>query len=213
MAIRALPEGLPELETPVYGPYAYTRTLLRPGMDVLDVGCGNAKVSAYLAQSGAAVDGIEPTPDRADTASLRLRYVSRVPAGEPDPGLKAAYDVITFFDVVEHLPEPGPVLAWAASRLPLRGLLIASIPNAAHLSFRLKVLRGDWSMHDWGLFDRTHLRFFDPKTMLQLQPSGTELVTQRFYAPDADAGLRAITLKRLPNLFALHALVIWRRLG
>jgi 2-polyprenyl-3-methyl-5-hydroxy-6-metoxy-1,4-benzoquinol methylase len=209
---QALPEERDELERPVYGPYAYARSLLTEGSQVLDVGCGNAKVSAYLAQAGAIVDGIEPAASRAGPARERVRYLSVLPAGSEDGGLLPAYDMITFFDVIEHLAEPEPVLAWAASRLKASGRIIASVPNSAHISFRAKMLRGDWSMRDWGLFDRTHLRFYDPATMLALRPPATRLIDRRFYEPHA-TGWRALRLRCWPALFALHVVLAWQRHG
>jgi SAM-dependent methyltransferase len=206
----ALPEERDELDLPAYGPYAYVRSLLTATSRVLDIGCGNGKVSAYLAETGALVDGIEPTASRASVAAGRVRHLSVVPAGEDDPQLLAEYDVITFFDVVEHLAEPEPVLTWAAAHLSPTGRIIASIPNSAHLSFRLKMLRGDWSMYDWGLFDRTHLRFYDPATMMALRPEGTHFVDRRYYAPDA-RGWRAVGLARRPALFALHVAMVWEK--
>jgi 2-polyprenyl-3-methyl-5-hydroxy-6-metoxy-1,4-benzoquinol methylase len=210
VSARVLPEERNELERPVYGPYACARSLLTAGSQVLDVGCGNAKVSAYLAASGATVDGIEPAASRAGPARERVRYLSVLPAGSDDPGLLPAYDVITFFDVIEHLAEPEPVLAWAASRLKAGGHIVASIPNSAHVSFRAKMLRGDWSMRDRGLFDRTHLRFYDPATMLRLQPPTTRLTDRRFYEPHA-TGWRAGRLRLWPTLFALHVVLVWQR--
>lgn len=208
MSLEALPEELDQLENPIYGPYAYTRSQLGPSSRLLDVGCGNAKVSAYLAESGATVDGIEPAATRAGVAATRVRHLSTVPAGHDDPDLLPAYDFVTFFDVIEHIAEPAPALTWALGKLAPGGRILASIPNSAHLSFRTKILRGDWSMDDWGLFDRTHLRFYDPTTMLALCPDGARLVEQRFYEPGV-AGLRGRLLRRWPALFALHALMIW----
>lgn len=208
MSLEALPEELDRLESPIYGPYAFARSLLGPSSRLLDVGCGNAKVSAYLAESGATVDGIEPTASRAGVAASRVRHLSTEPVGSDDPGLLPAYDLVTFFDVIEHLAEPAPALEWALGKLAPGGRILASIPNSAHVSFRAKMLRGDWSMADWGLFDRTHLRFYDLTTMLTLCPVGARLVEQRFYEPGA-AGLRARLLHRWPALFALHALMIW----
>ena len=211
MALESLPEQLDELSHPVYGPYAYARSIVSKGSRVLDVGCGNAKVSAYLGETGATVDGIEPSASRTSVARGRVRHLSTVAAGEPDPELLDEYDLITFFDVVEHLADPAPVLQWASDRLAPGGRILASIPNSSHYSFRQKILRGDWSMTDWGLFDRTHLHFYDPETMLRLQPASTVLVERRHYSPDATTPWRRARLNRWPALFALHFVLVWQR--
>ena len=211
MSLQTLPEELDSLRAPAYGPYELVRGLLRPDTRLLDVGCGNAKVSAYLAGTGATVDGIEPSASRAAVAAQRVRYLSTVPAGEPDPGLLPEYDIITFFDVLEHLHDPARVLDWSITRLAPSGRVVASIPNSAHISFRRKMLAGDWSMADWGLFDRTHLRFYDPESMLTLTPIGTNVESRHYFSPDAARGWRRARVEWMPKLFAVHVVLIWRR--
>lgn len=200
------------LEEPVYGAYRYVREILGPGLRVLDVGCGNAKVSAYLAESGAIVHGIEPAGNRASVASNRLSYLSVLdPTQADDPGLLDAYDVITYFDVLEHVVDPRALLHWSVKRLAPGGSIVASIPNSAHYSFRVKVGRGDWSLSDHGLFDRTHVRFFDTRTVTELRPEGTAEVDRRYFAPGRGMPQRLVHAR--PNLFALHTVLRWQRAG
>jgi 2-polyprenyl-3-methyl-5-hydroxy-6-metoxy-1,4-benzoquinol methylase len=207
---QSLPEAVDRLVPPVYRPYTIVREMLHPGDTVLDVGCGNAKVSAYLAETGAIIDGIEPTESRAAIARERLRYVSTQLAGHEDPNLQSQYDLITFFDVLEHVADPDQLLRWALTRLKPRGHIAAVIPNSAHYSFRLRMLRGDWSLQDWGLFDRTHLRFFDTRTMKELRPRGSNQVGLTFTAPGDHSGWLARLVRNRPNLFALHGVLIWQ---
>lgn len=211
MALDQLPESLDELTEPVYGPYSLARSLLRPGTTALDVGCGNGKVSAYLAASGAIVDGVEPAATRSSEAATRVRTLSTVPIGGSveDPALLAGYDLITFFDVLEHMAEPERALGWAARHLTEGGAIVASVPNAAHWSFRMKVARGDWTMQDWGLFDRTHLRFFDPDTAAALRPAELSEERREFFTPAR--GLQQAMLRWRPRLFAMHIVLVWRR--
>ncbi len=119
------------------------------------------------------------------------------------------YDVITFFDVLEHMVNPESALAWAVGRLAAGGRIVASIPNSAHVSFRIKMLRGDWTMADAGLFDRTHVRFYDLKTMTKLCPPGTHEVGRRFYAPGR-AWKRGFP-RLWPSLLAFHVVIVWQR--
>ena len=202
-------ELVDRIEEPAYGPYAYARSLLTSESRVLDVGCGNGKVSAYLAESGATVDGIEPAANRANTGSRRVRYLSTMDPLDNDPELLPLYDIITYFDVLEHIVDPPALLLWSVGRLAPGGRIVAAIPNSAHLSFRKKVLRGDWSMSEHGLFDRTHVRFFDTRTAVDLRPAGTEEVDRRYSTPAQ--GWELWMLDRLPNLLALHVTLTWAR--
>jgi SAM-dependent methyltransferase len=212
LTVHARPEEIDELFDPVYAPYARLRELVKPNTKVLDVGCGNGKVGQYLAKHGAVVDGIEPSDSRIDIARQRLRYVSDQWAGPglDDPRIEDDYDLITFLDVLEHIPEPQGVVDWAASRLAPGGAVCALIPNSAHWSFRAKILRGDWTYSpEGGLFDRTHLRFFDPETAAALRP--TNLVEDRVMFSAFGRRPQPQMVKLRPRLLAMHMMFEWRR--
>jgi hypothetical protein len=48
------------------------------------------------------------------------------------------------------------------------GLLVCSIPNIRHYTAIMRLIGSGWSYDDFGLFDRTHLRFFSRLSMIQL---------------------------------------------
>lgn len=39
------------------------------------------------------------------------------------------------------------------------GVILASIPNVAHISVLAPLLAGNWSYTEYGLLDKTHIRF------------------------------------------------------
>src|SRR5215469_4575335 len=57
--------GVPESDLGVLGDVA--------GLDVVELGCGTAYVSAWLAKSGARPVGVDPTPAQLDTARRMQR--------------------------------------------------------------------------------------------------------------------------------------------
>jgi hypothetical protein len=48
------------------------------------------------------------------------------------------------------------------------GRVVVSIPNAGHWIFRREVLRGRFPYRQYGLFDRTHLRFYTRHSLYEL---------------------------------------------
>lgn len=79
------------------------------------------------------------------------------------------FDVIIMGDVLEHLVDPYLIVRKLKQYLKPDGVFIASIPNVRNLkTFRNIFLRGTFKYDDEGIFDRTHLRFFTKKNIIEL---------------------------------------------
>lgn len=196
---------------PTDHPYHGLRQFLTPGMSVLDVGCGSGDAAQFLVDTGAVFDGIEMNEDRARVAAQSYRKVFI--GGFDEVELTDRYDVILFLDVLEHLADPSDAMRWAAEHLADGGAVLTLIPNAAHWSARRKIVRGDWSYDEIGLFDRDHLRFFDLSTAGRVADGSglTERSRQVFPGPFPRGWRqRERSLRRWPNLFAYHVLLEWR---
>lgn len=70
------------------------------------------------------------------------------------------YDYIIFADVLEHLYNPEFVLMQTKNFLKKDGSVLISIPNVAHNSIILNLLRDEFKYNELGLLDSTHIRFF-----------------------------------------------------
>ena len=135
---------------------------------VLDVGCSTGRFGESLKQRGhEVVWGIDPTPPPADRpVPYDRRIVGSFPDALPDTEV---FDCIVFNDVLEHLVDPWHALRTTRSLLHPAGTVVASLPNVAHLSVIASLaLRQRWQYRDWGILDRTHLRFFTKSTMVEL---------------------------------------------
>ena len=144
--------------------------LIPRGSRVLEVGCANGALSAYLTQQmNCEVVGIELNPE---AAKLAEQHCSCVILGDVEKDAldraHGKFDVITFGDVLEHLVVPGAVLARCRKLLRSRGFILISIPNVAHYSVRFRLLWGRFDYQQYGLLDRTHLRFFTLRTAKQM---------------------------------------------
>jgi len=97
---------------------------------VLDVGCGAGQFLEAAGSDGWTTFGTElalpPLLDarrRVPTARLTVGEMSAL-RDEPD------YDVVTFWDVLEHVTDPLTLLIEARRRLRPRGVVVATMPNA-----------------------------------------------------------------------------------
>lgn len=115
---------------------------------LLDVGCGNGAFLRFVqdAAPGARLAGIELDPGRAQEARARnpaaeiheSDALAAVAAGTDTP------DLITLWDVFEHVPEPAALLHSLAARLAPEGRLFLQtihedsiVPRLGRLSYRL----------------------------------------------------------------------------
>lgn len=106
----------------------------------------------------------------AQSAARHFDHVVNAPFPDCIESLPSThFDLIIFTDVLEHLVDGGAALAAAKPLLSSSGEVLASIPNVRHRSVVLPlVFRGEWTYEEFGLLDRTHLRFFTRSSMLQL---------------------------------------------
>lgn len=156
-------------------------SMVPSGARVLDVGCGAGSLDLILAERcRAEVVGIEPDSKRADLARSRgvevhTGYLTRQIVSEI-----GRFDVVLLTDVIEHLPNPQGMLLLAREALRPDGAVVVSVPNVAHWSVRLCLLRGRFQYLEWGIMDATHLRWFTADSIKSLLAcSGFEVVQYR----------------------------------
>jgi len=153
--------------------------LVPKGSRVLDVGCGTGSVSRIIEDTrGAQIIGIEPNSSRAAVARSRGLEVHEEPFTPSILQRLEPFNVVMFADVLEHVVDPSDLLKLSDRALLPGGRVIASVPNVAHWSVRVDLLRGRFDYQPFGIRDATHLRWFTEKTIrLLFESSGLRIIS------------------------------------
>lgn len=142
---------------------------------LLDAGCGPGYFVQAARQAGFEATGIEVSAAAVEFARTHLGLdvrPGRVAAGELGSG---PYNVVTLWDVLEHLPAPAAALAAIGDVLRPGGLLILSTGDVTSIAARLSGPR-------WHLYNLPeHLWFFGPRALkLLLSAAGFEALDWRY---------------------------------
>lgn len=133
------------------------RFAVPPGR-MLDFGCGFGLFLDSARTAGWDVAGIDPLPGHGTYArgALHLDVISDTL--RPNTFASMSFDVITAFQVFEHLPDPRAELNALRRLLKPGGIIVIEVPNIATSLLRLLGPRHRHFVHD-------HLWFFSPVTL------------------------------------------------
>jgi 2-polyprenyl-3-methyl-5-hydroxy-6-metoxy-1,4-benzoquinol methylase len=182
---------------------------------LLDVGCG----LGYFVKRAAAVPGWEAygyeiSPQAVafarETLGLTTVHCGRV---EDSGFAPRSFDVITLWDVIEHIPDPHPLLSYLGTLLTDEGMLCLHTPNAtihlpkAKLKRRLRGMKTE--LHY--LEARDHVNTYTMSTLRRvLAGNGFRRVRFIHLSPiDGVAGDRRLSARLLKRAWYVAAVAIF----
>ncbi len=137
------------------------------GKRVLDVGCGGGILTESLALRGAEVTGIDLGEKALGVAKLHqlesgvmvnYRLVAAEVLALESPG---AFDIVTCMEMLEHVPDPGAIVAACATLVNDGGTVVFSTLNRNPKSYLFAILGAEYVLdilpkgtHDWAKFLR-----------------------------------------------------------
>ena len=134
---------------------------------ILEVGCGAGGTGELALQSGRCTryDAVELFNYAAETAQRKLTQVVVGDVEEVDlPWEERTFNALIMSEVLEHLRDPEATLQRLVPLLKAGAVVFASSPNVSQRRVIKELIRGNWPAEDKGVFDRTHLRWFTPRT-------------------------------------------------
>jgi 2-polyprenyl-3-methyl-5-hydroxy-6-metoxy-1,4-benzoquinol methylase len=132
-----------------------------PGGRLLDVGCHVGTFIELAERSGFEVAGVEPSRWAAKRAEERVRGPVHVGVVEDAPLPENAYDLVTMWDVIEHLPDPASTLRAVHATLRPGGVFAVTTMDVDALFPRIAGRYWPWYM-------QMHLVYFSRRTLGEL---------------------------------------------
>ena len=183
---------------------------------VLELGCGEGFFGNELKRRYQChVTGIELFEEAARSACERLDEVYNESLDGFDFSRLGKYDLIIANDVLEHLNDPWVVVKQLQEHLTNEGYFVASIPNIQYHQAITALLKGRWDYKDFGILDRTHLRFFTRQTASELFVNNGYILEKNIPI-NIDHVSKTNVLKRIlmhlfKDMYALQFLIIAKK--
>jgi 2-polyprenyl-3-methyl-5-hydroxy-6-metoxy-1,4-benzoquinol methylase len=138
--------------------------LVGTNKNVLELGAGPGGISRPLVK----LNMCQVTALEMDSASVQIlrdfcHHVVQADLNAMDWTSKLPaplYEVVVIADVLEHLYDPWKTLRQVHDLIPDDGCVVVSIPHSSHAALIACLLEGDIRYSEWGLLDKTHIRFF-----------------------------------------------------
>lgn len=127
-------------------------------LSILDIGCAGGAFIKAAANLGFQPIGIEPSRWLAQRGKEEYGLDIRPGTIEEQNFSPESFDVITLWDVIEHLTDPHSVIARASSLLRKGGILVVNYPDYDSLTRRVLGVR-------WPFLLNVHLIYFTPSTI------------------------------------------------
>lgn len=140
--------------------YTIKRLNLPKNSKVLDLGCGFGYYLKFLKTKKINSKGIEPAKNIADFCRKELKI--NVHSNKIDDEKDGSYDLITLFDVIEHLKDPIKYFKKINQKLKKNGYCVIYTPNIRSLSYSL--MGSDQNT----MLPFEHVCFFDKKSIKYL---------------------------------------------
>ncbi len=182
--------------------------------ELLDLGCSAGSFLEFMRSELWNLSGIEMSAQAAATAEARSG--ARIFVGDVLDARfpRESFDVVTCFDVLEHLYEPRKVMNRVAEWLKPGGIFYVLVPNVDSAEGR--IFRSYWH----GLELPRHLFHFSPKSLKVLAESAglhqVSLETRRNPAVGTslryvwDDVFRSVGIRRTPVVYRGEASLPWR---
>ena len=153
------------------------------GRRIADIGCGGGILSESMAREGALVTAIDLSEKALKVAQLhalesgttvdyRLQSAEQLAAASP-----GAFDVVTCMEMLEHVPDPGQIVAACSALLRAGGVALFSTINRSPKSYLYAVIGAEYVLRLLPRGTHEYARFVRPSELCRsVRSAGMETI-------------------------------------
>jgi 2-polyprenyl-3-methyl-5-hydroxy-6-metoxy-1,4-benzoquinol methylase len=144
---------------------SFVLSFIEPGQRVLEIGAGSGAIAKHIVGAKQCeLSAIEIVEASIEKLRRYTRDIEKLDLNDPTwadtYAARDKFDVVLAADVLEHVYDPWSVLAGMKRVMAENGSIILSLPHIAHAAVLGTMASADFRYGDWGLLDKTHMRFF-----------------------------------------------------
>jgi SAM-dependent methyltransferase len=196
------PSGAPDLTTFTNYEYeldlngdasaAHLVALVGKNRRVLEIGAGSGIIArALIEENNCEVVALEINPVSVEKLKTFCKSVYSADLNDRNwtsaLAAEGKFDVVIAGDVLEHLYDPWTVLKAMKTLINSQGHIFLSLPHAGYKGMLACLAQEDFAYGEWGLLDKTHIRFFGVNNIQALHDNaGLAIEEARFVVRDPD---------------------------
>lgn len=153
----------------IYENFLEIKKNINKNTSILDIGCGWSQALLFFKKKGLECYGFDPAIEAVQYGCKKGLNIKHAGLDGMDVFEGKKFDIVTMFNVLEHLSDPVKALKQIKKILKPRGVLVVDVPNEFN-DFQLAG-RDTHNLKNWWIAPPNHLNYFSKDSLVKLLES------------------------------------------
>jgi len=153
----------------IYENFLEIKKKINKNTSILDIGCGWAQALLFFKKKGLECYGFDPAIEAVQYGCKKGLNIKHAGLEGMDVFEGKKFDIVTMFNVLEHLADPVKALKQIKKILKPKGILVVDVPNEFN-DFQLAG-RDTHNLKNWWIAPPNHLNYFSKDSLVKLLES------------------------------------------